>query len=183
MARFGRLPVAVPEGVKIEIKPGSIVVSGNKGSLIREFPRGVKVNLSGNEITVASSGEGKFPQAIKGTIRSHIVNMIKGVSQGWEKNLELVGTGYRAEVKNGDLYLTVGYSHPVIIKAPEGIKFSVDKLKVKVEGINKDLVGQVAAQVRASRPPDPYKGKGVRYEGEQLKLKPGKQAAKTGGAA
>ncbi len=183
MARFGKLPVAVPEGVKIEIKPGSIAVSGNKGSLTRELPHGVKVNLSGNEITVESKGEERFARAIKGTIRSHIVNMIKGVAEGWEKNLELVGTGYRAEVKNGDLHLTIGYSHPVIIKAPEGIKFSVEKLKVKVEGVNKDVVGQIAAQVRASRPPDPYKGKGVRYEGEQLKLKPGKQAAKTGGAA
>lgn len=180
MARFGKLPVVVPEGVKVEIQPETITVSGSKGTLFRKIPNGVKVNQSGNELVVESKGETKFAQAIRGTIRSHIVNMIKGVSEGWSKTLELVGTGFRAEVKDGDLNLTVGFSHPVKIAAPEGIKFSVEKLKIKVEGIDKDVVGQVAASVRASRPPDPYKGKGVRYEGEELKLKPGKQAAKVG---
>ncbi|HEX6977002.1 MAG TPA: 50S ribosomal protein L6 [Patescibacteria group bacterium] len=182
MGRFGRLPVSVPEGVKIEDQSNTLTISGPKGTLTRVLPKGVSIKMGEKEVVIESKGDTKFSEAIKGTIRSHVTNMIKGVSEGWTKTLELVGTGYRAEVKDNNLHLTVGFSHPVIINAPEGIKFSVEKLKVKVEGMDKDKVGQVAALVRASRPPDPYKGKGVRYEGEQLKLKPGKQAAKTGAA-
>ncbi len=182
MGRFAKIPVLIPGGVKIDNQSSALTISGPKGSLTRILPKEVNLKQSENEIVVEFSGNTKFSEAIKGTIRSHIVNMIKGVTEGWTKTLELVGTGYRAEVKDGNLHLAVGFSHPVIINAPEGVKFSVEKLKVKVEGIDKDKVGQVAALVRASRPPDPYKGKGVRYEGEQLKLKPGKQAAKTGAA-
>ncbi len=182
MGRFAKIPVLIPEGVKIDNQSNALTVSGPKGSLTRILPKEVSLKQGEKEIVIESSGNTKFNEAIKGTIRSHIVNMIKGVSEGWTKTLELVGTGYRAEVKDGNLHLTVGFSHPVVINAPEGIKFSVEKLKVKVEGIDKDKVGQVAAKIRDSRPPDPYKGKGIRYEGEQLKLKPGKQAAKTGAA-
>lgn len=180
MSRFSKIPVTVPENIKIEIKDGVVSVNGPKGTLTREFPSEVKLVLADGKLTINTKGEGKFERAIRGTIKAHVNNMIKGVTDGWTKSLEIVGTGYRAEVKGNDLQLILGYSHPILIKAPEGIKFSVEKLKVTVEGTDKDVVGQVAAKIRASRQPDPYQNKGVRYENEVLKKKPGKQAAKAG---
>lgn len=174
MSRFGKLPVEILEGVTITTDGGELKVVGPKGSIERDLPREVKIKLENKEAHVESKSE-----VMKGTYRSHLVNMIKGVSTGWSKSLELVGTGYRAEVRGRDLVLTVGYSHPVVVPAPEGINFTVEKSIVKIEGINKEVVGQVSAFIIAVRPPDAYKGKGIRLEGQVLKLKPGKQAAKT----
>jgi large subunit ribosomal protein L6 len=182
MARFGRLPVTLPEGIKAEIKDGSVIVSGSKGSVTRSFPKGVSVKQEGNDLVIGAKGEEKYAGAIKGTMRAHLLNMIKGVTEGWKKDLEIVGTGFRAEVRGSDLVLTVGYSHTVTIKAPEGVKFSVTKNVITVEGVDRDAVGQTSANIRAVRPPDAYQGKGIRYSDEIVKKKPGKQAAKTAGA-
>lgn len=179
MSRFAKIPVKVPEGVKIEVGKDSIQVTGPKGTLMRKFPDILEIKIEEGILFVTSADTSKFAEAMKGTIRSHIVNMITGVTSFWSKKLEVVGTGYRAEVKGNDLVLTVGYSHPITITAPSGIKFIVEKNVVTVEGADREIVGKIAADVHEVRLPDPYKGKGIRYFGEVLKLKPGKQAAKT----
>lgn len=178
MSRFSKIPVTIPENIKIEIKDGAVSVTGPKGTLTRAIPTDVALVQEDGKLKINTKGEGKFERAIRGTIKAHVNNMIKGVTDGWTKSLEIIGTGYRAEVKGNDLQLILGYSHPILIKAPDGIKFSVEKLKVTVEGMDKDVVGQVAAEIRASREPDVYQGKGVRYENEIIRKKPGKQAAK-----
>ena len=180
MSKFAKIPVNIPEAVQVVIEKETVKVSGPKGSLERRVPKEVKVeNKDGLVMVKLVESETKFGRAIVGTIRSHIINMIKGVTEGWTKKLELVGTGYRAEVRGNDLVLTIGYSHPVVFKAPQDVKFRVEKNVVSVEGADREGVTQLAAKIRDSREPDPYKGKGVRYLGEILKLRPGKQAAKT----
>lgn len=179
MSKFSNIPVEIPAGVKFELTNHVVKVSGPKGNLERKIPSIVDVEVKDNTLAVKVKEQSKFGDSIQGTIRSHITNMIKGVTEGWSKKLELVGTGYRGEVRGNDLVLTIGYSHPVTFTAPTGVKFLVEKNVVTVEGIDREVVSQLAAQVRQSREPDPYKGKGVRYLGEYLKLKPGKQAAKT----
>ncbi len=174
MSRFGKLPVTVLEGVTVGISDNVLKVSGPKGAIEKNMPREVSIKVADGIANVESKSE-----TMRGTFRSHLVNMIKGVKEGWTKSLELVGTGYRAEVRGTDLVLTVGYSHPVIVKAPAGITFSVEKSIVKVEGADKEEVGQTSAYIMSVRRPDAYKGKGIRLEGQVLKLKPGKQAAKT----
>lgn len=174
MSRFGKLPVTVLEGVSVDITDNTLKVSGPKGAIEKKLPREISIKIVDGVANVESKSE-----AMRGTFRSHLVNMIKGVKDGWTKSLELVGTGYRAEVKGTDLVLTVGYSHPVIVKAPAGITYTVDKSVVKVEGADKEQVGQMSAYIMSVRRPDAYKGKGIRLEGQVLKLKPGKQAAKT----
>jgi len=183
MSRFSKIPVKIVDGVKVEVNSGLVKVTGPKGTLERQFPKIVEVEIKEGNLSVSSKEVSKFSDSIKGTVRSHIVNMIKGVTEGWSKKLELIGTGYRAELKGNDLVLTVGFSHTVTINAPVGVKFGIEKNVVVIEGNDKETVGAIAAKIKAVRPPDPYKGKGIRYLGEILKLKPGKQAAKTGGAA
>lgn len=182
MSRFSKIPVKIPEKVEVILSDGKVTVKGAKGTMERTFPREAKLEIKEGNVLVTGKNDSKFDRAIQGTVRSHIVNMIKGVTEGWSKKLELVGTGYRAEIKDNNLILTVGFSHPVIINAEEGIKFGIEKNTITVEGMDKQLVGEVAANIKAVRKPDPYKGKGIRYFGEVLKLKPGKQAAKTGAA-
>lgn len=181
MSKFAKRPVNIPQGVQVVVEGTVVKVTGPKGSLNRTLPKEVEVIIKEGVLMVKSSEKEEtiFGRAILGTIRSHIVNMIKGVSEGWSKKLELVGTGYRAEVRGNDLVLTVGFSHPVIFTASDDMKFSVEKNVVAVEGIDREGVSQLAAKIRLSREPDPYKGKGIRYLGEVLKLRPGKQAAKT----
>ena len=181
MSRFAKIPVKITEGVKVEVKPGEVTVVGPKGTLTRSFPDLLDIKVDGSELIVNLKEKNvtKFGQSIQGTIRSHIVNMIAGVTTGWSKKLELQGTGYRAELRGNDLILTVGFSHTVTVPAPVGVKFSIEKNVITIEGSDKEAVGAIAAKIKAVRPPDPYKGKGVRYLGEYLKLKPGKQAAKT----
>ena len=179
MARFGNLPVKIPEGVKVEVTPEFVKVTGPKGSLERKLTRNIKVLVEEGNVIVKRANDNRQTKAMQGTIRSHIKNMFVGVTEGWSKTLELVGAGYRAEVRGNELVLTVGFSHPVSIKAPEGVKFEVEKNKIKISGVDKDLVGQVSAMVRAVRKPEPYKGKGIKYEDEVIRRKAGKQTAKT----
>ena len=183
MSRIGKLPVNIPEGVKVEVKQGVIRVVGPKGELERVLPRTVLVKLKGDIIEVSSKGSSKAAKAIHGTIRAIISNMVVGTSTGWSKTLELVGTGYRASVSGNTLTLTVGYSHPVEIEAPDGITFAVEKSEITVEGIDKELVGQISATIRAVRPPEPYKGKGIRYKDEEVLRKAGKAAKAAGSPA
>jgi large subunit ribosomal protein L6 len=179
MSKIGKQPIVLPEGVKAEISDREIVVSGSRGSLKRKLPRGVEINQKDGLLIVSIKSESLM--AIFGTIRVLVANMVKGVSVGWTKQLELVGTGYRAEVSGKTLVLTVGYSHPVKIEAPEGIDFKVEKTIITVEGMDKELVGQIAATIREVRPPEPYKGKGIKYVDEVIRRKAGK-VAKTAGA-
>lgn len=181
MSKIGKQPVKLVEGVTAEVSGHELKVTGPKGSLSLVIPGSTEVEIKAGEILVTSKKENKQAKSNFGTIRSLIANMVDGVSKGWSKQLELVGTGYRAEVQGKDLLLTVGFSHPVKIEAPEGIAFKVEKTIVTVEGMSKESVGQVAANIRGVRPPEPYKGKGIKYIDEIIRRKAGK-AAKTVGA-
>lgn len=178
MSRFGKLPVTVPQGVTISSTDGNFEVNGAKGKLSRVLPQGVTISVDGAEASVVGKNESKNIAKNQGTTRAHLVNMVTGVTTGWSKQLEIVGAGYRAEVRGQDLVMQIGYSHPVIIKAPAGIAFKVEKSIVTVDGIDKEVVGQTAALIRASRKPEPYKGTGIKYTTEVIRRKAGKQAAK-----
>lgn len=178
MSKIGKQAVTIKQGASVEVAGGKVVVKGPKGTLEVKLPRGVDVVVEGDEVKVSIKKISKQNLSNWGTIRSLIANMVDGVTEGWSKQLELIGTGYRAEVKGDTLVLTVGYSHTIDIKAPEGITFKVEKNVVTVEGPEKSVVGQVAANIRATRPPEPYKGKGVKYIDEVIRRKAGK-AAKT----
>jgi len=181
MSRIGKLPINIPEGITVDIDGSTLIVKGPKGTLERKFPEVVGFEKDANQIKVNLKKVGSKTKALYGTTRALLANMIKGVSEGWSKTLELVGTGFRAEVSGDTLFLSVGYSHPVKIKAPEGITFKVDKVNITVEGIDKELVGQVAANIRKVRPPEPYKGKGIKYKDEVIRRKAGKAAKALGG--
>lgn len=182
MSRIGKLPVELPEGVSAKIKGKTIKIVGPKGELEYKFSRLVDVAVEADQIKISRRRENKASRATHGTTRALISNMVKGVSEGWVKNLQIVGKGYRSEVKEDKLVLTVGYSHPVEILAPKNISFKVEKDKVTVSGADKGLVGQVAAKIREIRPPEPYKGKGIRYLDEIVRRKPGKAAKGAEGA-
>lgn len=181
MSKIGKQPISVPNGVNIVKDGRKITVTGPKGELSILMPRNLEVEKEGEEIKVTPKKETENSRAMHGTYRSLIANMVNGVTQGWSKRLELVGTGYRADTTGKILNLTVGYSHPVKVDAPDGITFKVEKSDILVEGIDKVVVGQTAAKIRGIRPPEPYKGKGIRYKEEIVRRKPGK-AAKAGGA-
>jgi large subunit ribosomal protein L6 len=183
MARLGSLPVNLPQEIKVEIDSREVKISGPKGTIARQIPGQIRIRKQDDSLLVERVKDNWVTKSLQGTIRAHLVNMIQGVSKGWSKTLELVGAGYRAQVQEDELVLTLGYSHPVVIKAPQGIEFRVDKNMITVSGIDKDLVMQTAANIRAAREPDPYKAKGVRYQDEEIKTKPGKQAVKTEGGA
>lgn len=174
MSKIGKLPVEIPQDVKVDVEDGVVKVSGPRGKLERKFPKMVSVLTKDSKVIVESVGKSKQAKAMHGTTRAIISNMVAGVSEGWSKVLELVGTGYRAEGSGSRLTLTVGYSHPVEIEASEGITFKVEKTQVIVEGTDKELVGKIAAEIRAVRPPEPYKGKGIKYKDEVVRRKPGK---------
>jgi len=183
MSKIGKLPVTIPDGVVVETSPDGLKVSGPKGTLTSKVPKGITFTQSKNEIVFEQARQFKQMNSLYGTTRALFSNTVKGVSDGWKKELELVGTGYRAEVVGKDLVLTVGFSHPVKIEAPGGISFKVEKTMISVEGIDRELVGQVAANIRKVRPPEPYKGKGIKYKDEVVRRKAGKAAkASTGGA-
>ena len=183
MSRIGKMPITIPVGVKVEISEKEVIVSGPKGNLNQKLPDGIEVKIDGNFVKVVKKSEGSNSSAIQGTIRSIIANMVKGVADGWTKKLELVGTGYRAELSGEKIVMSIGYSHPVEIKAPEGISFEVDKTQIAVLGADRQLVGQVAAIIRDARPPEPYKGKGIMYQDEVVRRKPGKAAKAQAGVA
>ena len=179
MARFGKLPVLIPSGVTIDLTDRSVKITGPKGTVTRTIPSGVDVKVVGAEALVETKNSAKQALANQGTTRSHMINAIRGVTEGFSRTLELVGAGFRAEVRGQDLVLTIGYSHPVTVSAPEGVRFSMEKNFIKVEGVDKDLVGLIASRVRGARPPEPYKGKGIKYSDEIIRRKAGKAAAKT----
>ena len=182
MSRIGELPINIPSEVKLEISGQKVSIKGPKGDLEIELPRQLSAKIVESEVLVEKKGSSKTATALHGTYRAHLSNAVLGVKDGWKKELEIVGTGYKAEVRGKELVLTIGYSHPVTITAPEGVAFKVEKMTVTVDGIDKHAVGQTAANVRKVRPPEPYKGKGIRYKDEAVRRKAGK-AAKTAGAA
>lgn len=177
MSKIGQQPIEIPSGVTVEINGNIISVSGPKGKLEINIKKDlIDVKIEDNKIIVFTKKDSKIARSLWGTVRMLVANNVKGVVDGWNKQLELVGTGYRSEVQGNTLVLTVGYSHPVKIEAPEGITFKVEKSVINVEGIDKQVVGQVSANIRSSRPPEPYKGKGVKYVGEVVRRKAGKAA-------
>jgi large subunit ribosomal protein L6 len=176
MSRIGKKPIQIPEGVQVEIHQNKIRVEGPKGKLEKNIPSEIDVQIKEGMILVSPKSKTKKAKALWGTIRQIIYNMVEGVTKGFEKKLEMEGLGYRASVSGDELVLEVGFSHPVKIKKPEGINFSVEKNIITVSGIDKELVGQIAANIRRVRPPDPYKGKGIRYLGEVIRKKAGKKA-------
>ncbi len=179
MSRIGKKPIEIPSGVEVKIEDHKVVVKGPKGELSLNLRPEVKVEVEDNVLKVKPNLETKKTKAFWGLTRTLIANMIEGVTKGFEKKLEVVGVGYRAELKEGKLVLEVGFSHPVIVEPPEGISFQVEKNVITVSGIDKQAVGNIAAKIRKIRKPDPYKGKGIRYLGEEVKLKPGKKAVGT----
>ncbi|MFA5932773.1 MAG: 50S ribosomal protein L6 [Microgenomates group bacterium] len=184
MSRIGDAPITIPSGVNIEITPSRVTVTGPLGELNMEYLPKVKVEVVDNQVIVKRKHEDKFSKSLHGLTRSLINNMIIGVEKGWEKKLELVGVGYKAAAVGEKLSLAVGYSHPVEIAMPEGIKFAVtDNTKITISGIDKIKVGQIAAKIRDVRPPEPYKGKGIRYTGEYIRRKAGKAGKVGAGAA
>ncbi len=177
MSKIGQLPIEIPSGVTVNINGDTVDITGPKGNLNVVFKKELlDIKIEEGKVLVAAKKDSKIARSIWGTVRMLIANNIKGVLEGWNKQLELVGTGYRSEVSGNTLILTVGYSHPVNIEAPKGITFKVEKSVINVDGIDKQVVGQVAAVIRSSRPPEPYKGKGVKYVGEVIRRKAGKAA-------
>jgi len=179
MSRIGKRPIPLPAGVSASIDGTTVTVKGPKGSLTRTLPTDITIRMEGAELLVERPSEATRHKALHGLSRTLVANMVEGVSKGYVKALELQGVGYKAEPKPFGVNLVVGLSHQVPIKAPEGIKLICETpTLLKVEGINKELVGQVAAEIRSVRPPEPYKGKGIRYQGEQVRRKAGKTGAK-----
>jgi large subunit ribosomal protein L6 len=177
VSRIGKKPVAVPDGVTIDVKPGLVTVKGPKGELSQAVSPDMKISQSDVTLTVERPTDRGEHRALHGLTRSLIANMVIGVTDGYEKRLEIQGIGYRARLQGKALELSVGYSHPVSVTAPEGIDFEVPvPTQVIVRGIDKQLVGEIAARIRRTRPPEPYKGKGVRYAGEHVRRKVGKRA-------
>jgi large subunit ribosomal protein L6 len=177
MSRIGRKPITVPAGVTVAIEPESVRVNGPKGELVERIHRDITVEQNDDVITVTRPTDRGEHRAMHGLYRSLVANMVIGVTDGYQKVLEIQGVGYRAVLKGRDLELALGYSHPVPIKAPDGIDFEVPQpTRVIVRGIDKQLVGEIAANIRKQRPPEPYKGKGIRYEGEYVARKVGKRA-------
>jgi large subunit ribosomal protein L6 len=177
MSRIGRKPIPVPDGVTVTIEPEAVHVAGPKGALSERVHRDITVEQADGELNVKRPTDRGEHRALHGLTRSLVANMVEGVTNGYTKTLEIQGVGYRAQLKGKDLELALGYSHPVPIAAPEGIEFEVPQpTRVIVRGISKQLVGEVAANIRKQRPPEPYKGKGIRYEGEYVARKVGKRA-------
>lgn len=178
MSRFGKLPVTIPQGVTVTLENGVLKVAGKKGTIERNVPDGVNVVMTDGVAQIEVKNDSKILRANQGTVRAHLLNMIKGVTEGWVRTLEIVGAGFRAEVRGQDLVMQIGFSHPVVITAPSTVSFKVEKSIVTVEGANKEEVGHIASLVRGSRPPEPYKGTGIKYTDEIIRRKAGKQAAK-----
>ncbi len=192
MSRIGKKPILIPENVEIKLENNRIIIKGPKGELQREIRPDVKIGIKGKEMLITPcnakgdiSGKTRYKinnkknRAYWGLTRAVLFNMIKGVTEGYEKKLEIEGVGYKARKEGDDLILQIGFSHPVKIKQPEGIKFSIEKNVIIVSGIDKELIGQIAAKIRAVRPPEPYKGKGIKYQGEVIRRKAGKKVVTT----
>jgi large subunit ribosomal protein L6 len=177
MSRIGKQPIELPSGVNVAISPGRVQVNGPLGELSQNVPPRMQIEQADGNLVVKRPTERGDDRALHGLTRSLLANMVEGVTKGFEKRLEIQGVGYRAALRGTDLELNVGLSHPVVVKPPQGITFEVpDATTVLVKGIDKQQVGEIAAQVRKMRPPEPYKGKGIRYEGEYVRRKVGKRA-------
>jgi large subunit ribosomal protein L6 len=177
MSRIGKQPIELPSGVNVAISPGRVQVNGPLGELSQAVPARMKIEQADGQLVVTRPTERGDDRALHGLTRSLVANMVEGVTKGFEKRLEIQGVGYRAALRGTDLELSVGLSHPVVVKPPQGISFEVpDTTTVLVKGIDKQQVGEIAAQVRKTRPPEPYKGKGIRYAGEYVRRKVGKRA-------
>lgn len=181
MSRIGRKPVMIPKGVTLSQKPGHFAIKGPKGELSKHLPEGVTIKLEGDKLTVSRADDSAPNRAKHGLVRAHLANMVKGVTQGWQRELEINGVGYRAEVTGDSVTFALGYSHPIVFKLPKSISAKVEKNRLMLTSADKDALGQVSAKLRELRPPEPYKGKGVKYVEETIKKKVGKAAA-TGGS-
>ena len=178
MSRIGKVPVAIPDKVKVDVKEHTVLVEGPKGKVSKTFAPVVKIEVANKKVTVTPAEETRFARAMYGTARSVIAGMVKGVTEGYSKDLEIQGVGFKANLKGKQLDLALGYSHPILFDIPEGIKITVTEgTKLKVEGADKQLVGAVTANIRSYYPPEPYKGKGVRIVGERVRRKEGKTVA------
>lgn len=183
MSRIGRLPITVPAGVKIILEDKAVHVEGPKGKLRAEMPLGVDLKLDGNQLRISREGEEKRMKALHGLTRKLVANMVHGVSQGFSRVLEINGVGYRAEAKGAVLHLALGFSHPVVFPLPPGITATVDRqIIITLHGADRQLLGETAARIRAIRPPEPYKGKGVKYREEVIRRKAGKAVGAAGTA-
>jgi large subunit ribosomal protein L6 len=181
MSRIGKKPIVIPAGVKVEVQERTVKVKGPRGELVRTFSPEVAIDMENGQIVLQRTSEAPSIRALHGTTRAVLANMVAGVSAGFDKTLQVEGVGYRAEMKGKQLVMSLGFSHPIVVDPPTGVAFAVDEKArtITVTGIDKEIVGQVAANLRAWRPPEPYKGKGLRYVGEQVKRKAGK-AGKVG---
>lgn len=179
MSRVGKLPIALPKGVEVVVNDLALTVKGPKGTLARSIPSGIDIDISKESVIFTRRDDSKESRSAHGLVRALVNNMVKGVSEGFVKGLEIQGTGYRAEVQGKTLTLNLGYSRPVQFDLPEGISASVDRANVvRLEGIDNEILGQTAARIRALRPVEPYKGKGIRYSGERVHRKVGKTGSK-----
>lgn len=178
MSRIGKEPVPIPDGVEVALRDDRVIVTGPKGELSQRVPGGITVEVSDGQVVVTRASDHREHRSLHGLTRSLIANMVTGVATGYQRRLEIVGVGYRAQARGSDgLTIQAGYSHPVEVQAPQGVTFEVPTpTRITVSGADKQLVGQVAADIRAIRRPEPYKGKGIRYEGEQVRRKAGKAA-------
>ncbi len=178
MSRVGKNPIGLPEGVEVKINKGAVEVTGPKGSLSGEVNQDMKLDIKDGQLTVSRPNDSKYYKSLHGLYRSLLNNMVEGVTNGFEKKLEIVGVGYKAEMSKGRLNLQLGYSHSIVFLPPKGVEVVVaDPTNISVRGIDKHLVGQVAAKIRSFRPPEPYKGKGIKYVDEYIRRKAGKTAA------
>ncbi|OGG11859.1 50S ribosomal protein L6 [Candidatus Gottesmanbacteria bacterium RBG_13_45_10] len=182
MSRIGNAPVVVPKEVTISVDDGGVGVKGPKGEQRVMIPSGITVKAEGTNLVISRAHDDKPSRALHGFIRAELANATEGVLKGWTKTLELSGVGYRAAMSGANLVLTIGFSHPVTVVPPEGITFTVNEGKIVISGINKQIVGQSAAKIRSIKKPEPYKGKGIKYEGEYIRKKAGKSAKTVGGA-
>ena len=172
MSRIAKYPVAVPDKVQVTVNPNEVIVKGPLGTLTQPLTREVVVKLEGDKVTFAAANESKAANALSGTVRANVANMVKGVKEGFQKKLNLVGVGYRAQAQGNKLNLSLGFSHPIVYPLPEGVKAETPtQTEILIKGMDRQRVGQVAAEIRRYRAPEPYKGKGVRYAGEQIVLK------------
>ena len=179
MSRVGRRPIDIPKGVKVVVSDGKFTAEGPKGRVTQELLDGFPVNVENNVVTVSRTGETGPERAKHGLMRALLANAVLGASEGFSRGLEITGVGYKAELRGSEVHFALGYSHPVVFKVPEGIKIEIDKAnKIMVTGADRQLLGQVCAEIRRLRPPDPYKGKGIKFTGEVIRRKVGKAGAK-----
>ncbi|HUF40647.1 MAG TPA: 50S ribosomal protein L6 [Verrucomicrobiae bacterium] len=182
MSRIGKLPIVVPAGVKVALETRAVSLEGPKGKLRMDVPDGVQVKIEGNVVRVECQDEDRKTRALHGLIRKLIANMTQGVSQGFNRVLDINGVGYRAEVKGQEIHLTLGYSHPVVFPLPQGVSASVERqVVITLSGVDRQVLGEAAAKIRSLRPPEPYKGKGIKYREEVIKRKAGKAVGSAAG--